>query len=363
MPFGPRIQCRQAASGVRPVAFAIIVLVALFASTAPVSAQNNQDSLVLVTGVALVGEIKSAVRGSVSFDNDELDVVEVDVEDITRLSSPSFFEVRDVFGGQFLGSLAAGDSGTVVVTAPGLADTLNLIDVVELLAIDRGFWARTNGYLDFGANVAQANSLSSVLLNGLAAYRGPKWGANVTMDGYHQRQTAESDDGVEFDQTTNRLSVGSTLSRYLALWAIQGSGDWEKNEELDLVSRVQFGLQGIYSLIENRSLELRTGAGLVNNTEAYVGEETVTSAELKVGVTLDIFDMGDVDVYTSFATFTNLNDEGRYRLNLDSRVSWEFVDDFTIGFTVLEQYDSRPGSDSAVKRDYQYGLTLGWTWS
>lgn len=324
---------------------------------------SAQDRVVLVTGVALEGEIKSARRGEVSFDNDELDVVEIDVEDITELTSPSFFEVTDVFGQQYLGSLVAGDSGTVVVTGPGTSQVLNLIDIVELLAIDDGFWARTNGYLDVGANVAQANSLSSFLIGGLAAYRGPRWGANVGIDGYRQRQTATADNGAKFEQTTNRLALSSTASRYFAQWAIQASADWEKNDELDLVSRVQFGLQGIYSLIENRSLEFRTGAGFVNNTEAYVGESTQTSAELKVGATLDIFDMGDVDLYTSLYTYTNLNEQGRYRVDLDGRISWEIIDDFTIGFTILERFDNRPPSEAAVKRDYQYGLTLGWSWS
>lgn len=360
MRFGHPIHSPRARHGVRIGALAIVLLGGLVASAVRVSAQ---DRVVLVTGVELEGEIQSARRGEVSFDNDELDVVEIDVEDITELTSPSFFEVTDVFGEQYLGSLVAGDSGTVVVTGPGTSQILNLIDIVELLSIDDGFWARTNGYLDVGANVAQANSLSSFLVGGLVAYRGPRWGANADIDGYWQRQTAEADDGATFTQTTNRLALGSTLSRYLARWAVQASGDWEKNDELELVSRVQFGAQAIYSLIENRSMEFRTGAGVVNNTEAYEGEDTQTSGELKVGATLDIFDMGDVDLYTSFYTYTNLNEKGRYRVDLDGRISWEMIDDFTIGFTILERFDNRPPSMAAVKRDYQYGLTLGWSWS
>jgi len=319
-----------------------------------------QDRMVLVTGVALEGEIKSARRGTLSFDNEELDVVEVDLVDVAELTSSRFFEVSDDTGTTYFGSLAAADSGTVVIAG---VVTLDLARIVEMIAFDNNFWGRTNGYLDIGASIAKANSLASLTIGALGAYRGPRWGLRLSTDGYWQRQETTGELGGVLVETTTRQSFNSSVSRYLARWAVQGSADWERNQELDLNSRFQVGVQGIYSLIENQALELRAGAGLVSNTENYVGEDVQTSGEVISGVALDIFDAGDVDLYTALTTYTNVNEGGRFRFALDGRVSWEIVEDFFIGFTVRENYDSRPPVDTGEKRDFRYGFSVGWSWS
>jgi hypothetical protein len=343
--------------------FAAIAGLSLTAMIGFAGGAAAQDRVVLVTGVALEGEIKSASRGTLSFDNDELDVVKVDLVDVAELTSPSFFEVSDDIGTIYYGSLEAADSGTVVVSGTGASVTLDLARIVEIIAFDNNFWGRTNGFLDIGASVAKANSLSSFTIGALAAYRGPRWGLRLSADGYWQRQKTIGELGGELIETTNRQSFSSSISRYLQRWAIQGSADWETNRELELDLRFQAGVQGIYSLIENQSLELRAGAGLVNNTEDYIGEKVQTTAEVIAGAALDIFDAGAVDVYTSLTTYTNLSERGRFRVALDGRVSWEVIDDFFIGLTVKENLDNRPPVETGAKRDFRYGFTVGWSWS
>jgi hypothetical protein len=73
-----------------------------------------------------------------------------------------------------------------------------------------------------------------------------------------------------------------------------------------------------------------------------------------------MFDVGNLDIYTQVDGYVSPAD-GRYRANLDGRISWEIVDDFFIGLNGIERYDSSPGVD-ASKRDFQYGFTVGWSW-
>ncbi len=73
--------------------------------------------------------------------------------------------------------------------------------------------------------------------------------------------------------------------------------------------------------------------------------------------------MGDTDVYATLATYTTPRDGGRFRINLDARIAWEIISNFTIGLNVIERYDSKPPSVDAPKRDYQYALSIGWSWS
>ena len=73
----------------------------------------------------------------------------------------------------------------------------------------------------------------------------------------------------------------------------------------------------------------------------------------------DAFDIGDLDVRTS-AIITPA-DGGRFRLNVDGRVSWEIFNDFVVGITVTERYDTEPPNADAG-RDFHYALTIGWSW-
>jgi hypothetical protein len=322
----------------------------------------GQDRMVIVNGISLNGEIKSASRGSVSFDHDELDVVSVDVEDVVTLVSPRFFEVHDVFGEIYRGSLQAADSGEVRIAGPSENATIRIINVVEILAFDDGFWGRTNGYLDVGANVARANFLRSLTLGTRLAYRGPKWGFTGSWDAYWQTQTTSAPEGTDFVDEARRVTLRTSGSRFLGPWTLQGSATGEKNDELNLESRLQLGLQGLYTFVENAAIELGAGGGLVSNTETFFGEETQNSAEVIIGGGLDIFDIGAVDIYARVQTFTNLNQD-RYRLNFDGRVSWEVIDDFYLNFNVNENLDSSPPTADAQKRDYRYGFSIGWSWS
>ncbi|HSM06235.1 MAG TPA: DUF481 domain-containing protein [Longimicrobiales bacterium] len=351
---GPR---RSRRPTLRFPALALLLLALIGARPA-----SAQDRVVLVTGVELEGEIKSASRGTLSFDNDELDVVKVDLVDVRALTSPSFFEVTDANGGVYRGSLEAADSGMVRIGGANGPAVVPLGSIVEILQFDATFWGRTSGFVDVGVNLTQANDLRSLSIGSRLAYRGPRWGWVASEDAYWQTQTTTIDTGEEFAEATRRISINGAVSRYFARWAVQGSADWERNDELDLESRFQFGAQGIYTLIENQALELKTGGGLVNNTEDYVDSDRQTTVEVIVGAGVDIFDLGDVDVYTRLQTYTNLN-EDRFRLSLDGRISWEVIDDFYLGLNVKENYDSSPPSAASAKRDFRYGFSIGWSWS
>ncbi len=349
-----------ASSGRSPL---VALLTCAFAlAAAPVSAQDS-DLVILRNGNPVLGEVKSLRRGSLSFDTEEMDVVEIDWEDVALLTSPLFFEVETSDGRQFFGSLESADTAVLVVVGEARSDTLAFPEVVEIGPIESGFWARTNGFVDVGSNIARANNLASVLLQGRFTYRGPKWGFDVFGDTYLQRSDVEDELGNTIEQRTSRASLQVGVNRFLgAKWVASAAGRGETNEELELDLRLLGILGGQYMIIRTQGLELSAGAGAAINDEQYVGEERATSAELVVNGVFDMFDVGDVDVFLGLDTYTNPKDE-RFRVNFDGRVQWEVIDDFFIGVTAATRLDSRPPSESASKVDYNYGISIGWSWS
>ncbi|UCF41124.1 MAG: DUF481 domain-containing protein [Gemmatimonadota bacterium] len=339
------------------------VFAALLLLPAPASAQVR-DTVVLRSGNPVIGEVQFLRRGSLSFDTDEMDVVKIDWDDIALLRSPAFFEVHLTSGRRLFGSLASAGTARLVVVGAARADTVPFQSVVEIDAIEKSFFARTNGFIDVGTNLARANRLASLLVKGRFNYRGPKWGFEITPESYWQRQQTVSDAGDTTTSTTSRNSATLAVNRQLtARWAVVGSGQAEQNTELELDLRLLGQLGGSYHFVRSQGLEVYIGAGASLNVEQYTGQERNNSGEALVVLGFDAFDVGDVDLYTNVTTYTNPFDGGRFRVNVDARIAWEIFNDFTVGLNVTERFDSQPPSDTAPKRDYQYAFSIGWSWS
>jgi hypothetical protein len=344
--------------------FATVLALVVTLSVHDSVAAQTADTVVLRSGNPVIGEVKSLRRGSLSFDTDEMDVVSIDWDDITFLTSGRFFEVQLSSGEEFYGSLAPADTAVLIIAGVSRADTVAFGEVVSIRPFDSGFFARTNGFIDLGTNIARANSLTSFFLNGQFNYRGPKWGFNVGGDFYRQRQETTDTAGQTTEQSTKRSSASLKGDRFLgAKWALSASGTVEENQELDLDGRFLGSLGGQFQAIRNQGIELAVFAGGTVNDEQFVGVPRNTTGELLLGGNFDMFDVGDLDLFTSLSTYTSPKDGGRIRVTFDLRLAWEFISDFNLGFTVVERYDSRPPSPDAANRDFQYSLTFGWSWS
>ncbi len=343
------------------IALVFVSVLAVVLST-PVRAQP--DTVILRSRNPVVGEVEYLKRGSLAFDTDEMDLVNIDWDDIAFVRSASFYEVILSSGARYFGSLSGADTGVLVVVGVGRSDTLAYRDVVEIASIEQGFFARTNGFIDLGTNLARANRLASLLVKGRFNYRGPKWGFDVTGESYWQRQESVGAAGDTTTQTTERNSAALSVNRrFGARWAIVGSGQIEQNQELELDRRLLGTLGGGFQLIRNQGIEWYVGAGGTINDERFTDEEPNTTAEAQVLTGFDAFDVGDVDIYTKVTTYSNPLGGGRFRMDIDARIAWEIFGDFTIGLNVTERFDSSPPSATAAKRDYQYALSVGWSWS
>jgi len=330
----------------------------------PALTNAQQDTVVLRSGNPVIGEVEFLKRGSLALDTEEMDVVHIDWDDIALLTSPSFFEVILTSGEKYFGSLASSDTAVLVITGLAQADTVPFPRVVQIEPIETSLWARTNGFIDIGSNMTRANSLKSILIKGRIDYRSPKWGGNIRAEAYGQRQRSVSSEGDTTTQTTSRTSASLSVNRFLrGMWSLVGQGEVEQNQELELDLRLLGVLAGSYQIIRNQGIEFSVGAGLAANHEQFVGEEDNNSAEAIVGAGFDAFDAGDIAIFTSLITYSNpLEEGGRIRVNFDGRVAWDVFGDFTLGFNITERFDSNPPSATASTRDYQYSLSVGWSW-
>jgi len=346
------------------LSFAVALAAAVTAVTAPGTYAQDLDRVVLRNGNPVVGEIEELRRGDLSVDTDEMSVVDIDWDDIASVTSNRIFEVTDVDGFQYFGRLEATDQeATLVVVLGPVADTLAFSEVVEMTYIGQGFFAKTKGFVDLGANITRANNLASLLLKGRFAFRGRLWDVDWNAETYFQRQETTTDAGEVFKEETSRNSTSVTVKRFFGgSWAATTTSDIEQNEELSLDNRLLLILRGEYFFIRNQNMELSGGLGGALNRETFTGEERTSSAEITAVATFDAFDIGDLDIMTSTSTFIAPGDGVRFRLNVDARLSWEIFNDFVVAFTATERFDSEPPTEDAG-RDFTYSLTIGWSWN
>ena len=344
------------------LSFAVVVAAVTAAVTAPGTYAQELDRVVLRNGNPVVGEIEELRRGDLSVDTEEMSVVAIDWDDIASVTTTRIFEVTDADGFQYFGRLEATDQeATLVVILGAIADTLAFSEVVEMTYIGEGFFAKTKGFVDLGFNITRANSLASLLLNARFAFRGRLWDVDWNTETYFQRQETTTDLGDTFEEQTSRASTSVSVKRFFGgSWAATTSTEVEQNEELSLDRRLLLILGGEYFLIRTQSIELSGGLGGALNNEKFTGEERTSSAEIAAATSFDAFDIGDFNIFTSVSTFINPTDT-RFRLNVDMRLSWEIFDDFTVSFNMTERYDSQPPTEDAG-RDFNYGLSLGWSW-
>ncbi len=345
------------------LSFAVAMAAATIAVAAPSTYAQEVGRVVLLSGNPVVGVIEELRRGDLEVDTDEMGDVAIDWDDIASVTTTRIFEVTDVNGFQYFGRLEATDQQRdLVVVLGAIADTLAFSDVVTMTFIGQGFFAKTKGFVDLGINATRANNLASLLLKGRFAYRGQLWDVDWNAETYFQRQETTTDVGEVFKEQTSRNSTSVTVKRLFGgSWAATATSDVEQNEELNLDSRLLLILRGEYYLIRSQSVEFSAGLGGALNLETFTGEERTSSAEITAVTTFDAFDIGDFDIMTTVSTFIAPAEEGRFRLNVDLRLSWEIFNDFEVGFTATERFDSQPPTVDAG-RDFTYGLTIGLSW-
>jgi hypothetical protein len=133
-------------------------LAGLLASTAYGAAKT--DVVVLKNGDRLTGDVEQLERGRLQLKTDDLGTVEIEWDKVASVAAIAPFDVDDMRGNRFLGSLVPGpQGGQLLVVWKGRTETVELLDVVRMRRLDTSFWRRLDGSLDVGASYTSASSL------------------------------------------------------------------------------------------------------------------------------------------------------------------------------------------------------------
>jgi hypothetical protein len=285
--------------------------------------------------------------------------IEVKWEDVTAIQSEFYFRVETSAGRRLFGSLELREDSDMLVVSGETTASVEYVDVVEIVPIEQNFWQRNDGSLSLGFSFTKGSDVAQLTFNWNNLYRternivNARWGTILTNKG-------------EGQPTTTRLDIVLTYYRLLRKkWTGNLTGAVQRNDELGLKRRFLFGAGTGLNAIKSNHNVLLLSVGIALNSELGTDTTKVThSAEGVLAANYSFFRYKSPksDISTSLNFFPSLTEKDRYRLDFDISYRQELVTDFFFDLSYYLNYDSKPTSADASKRDYGIVTSVGWSY-
>ncbi len=321
------------------------------------------DTVLLVNGNAITGEIKSLDFGVLSYSTDSMDTVSIDWEDIVSITTKQTLQVEVTDGTFYFGRLDSADDRFEIKVRTLSEDVdLSTSRIVKMTPIDaeESFWGRLDGSFSLGFDSEKSSQVTTLRTIADISYRTQAYrvGLNATLN------ITDQPGGGEEHETTNRAVIGGNYQRFRGnRWFTDWFGSWERHDELGIQSRYSAGgALGRYLIQTNQNLLSLTG-GPNFTTTSFIGDDESTGAvegriqvrylhrnlrpEAKVTFTSNIYPL--------------LEDLSKWRAQTDLIIRREFVTDLFFDVTLSHTYNNHPAT-GAENTDYTLTTSVGYSW-
>ena len=335
---------------------AAIIITMLIVSFQAVYAQK--DSIRFNNDDSMVGEIKKLNRNILTVEtNYSDDDFTIEWDGVKEIYTETYFLITLSNGARYNGYLHSQKDGYVAIQTDYGADVnVKMNDIVLLEDIKPGFWSQLDASIDVGIDVAKANNLQQLSIQGNVGYMAKRWQWNVNYNFLQSRQDSTSQ--------IKRTDGGTTFRYFLPHdWYPMISTEYLSNTEQQLKRRTtaKTGI-GKYVIHTNKAY-WGFSLGVNYNSELYTNnaEEDRNSWESFLGVELNLFNVGDLKLLTQIIAYPSLTESKRLRSDMKFDFKYDLPLDFYIKLGVTLNYDNQPATGSS-KTDYILHSGFGWEW-
>lgn len=315
------------------------------------------DSIIFNNNNYVVGQVKSMSRGVLMMETPYSDKdFAIELDGVKEIYCSTYFLITLTNGDRYYGNLkSTGPRSVVIMTDDGQEIEVKLNDIVIMNDVDQDFWSRLYASIDIGLNITKANDFRQVSMRSTAGYHAKRWDLNAA----YNNLTSIQENAENVERTDANIGYRYYLPKD---WYLISSITFLSNTEqrLDLRSTLNIGF-GKYLVHTNRKY-WSIGAGVNLNREQFSSDvNDRNSIESFFGSELNLFDVGDVDLFTRFLAYPSLTESDRWRtdFNFDTKYDLPYIDDFYVklGFTL--NYDNQP-VEGAEELDYIFHTGFGW---
>ena len=318
-------------------------------------AQN--DTIISRDNNVLNGEIKEMDRGVLTFETSYSDSdFKIEWLKIKMIISEQKFRIINTDGNRYYGSIKKDTIHNKIIIADkkqGFIVT-EIEDIVYLKQIDEGhIFDVMNLSLDLGYSFTKSNNLHQFNGSLNADYYRNKWGIAISTNSIQNYQ----DDAPKINRFTGNIDFKFFLRNDFFISAI---GDYFSNTEQQLNLRSTYNLSVGHYFIRTNKVYFNSSIGIAYNFENYVeGIQNVESFEGSVKVEYNMFDMGDLNMFTNITAYPSFTEKGRFRLVSNLTAKYDLPRDFYIKGSYDYNYDNKP-VEGATESDYVFTFGIGW---
>ena len=326
--------------------------------TSAIYAQN--DSILLKNNNIIVGELKKMDRGVLTIETSYSDSdFSIEWAEVIGIRTETHFIVSLIDGGRYSTTLHSeeGNLSKIRINPSSGESFIDISEIVFLRSYNTSFISRISASIDVGYSLTKASNLRQFTARSNISYASDHWSGEIT---YNALKTTQDDvDDV------NRTDANVTFNYFLPFDVfLIVAGYFLKNNEmkLDLRSNIKAGL-GYYFVKTNVSY-FSANAGLAYNNEQYTDPtiETRNSTEAYLGLELNLFDIGDLNLLTSVIAYPSLTESGRFRTDFKLDVKYDLPFDLYVKAGTTYNYDNQP-VEGASDSDYVLMTGFGWEWN
>lgn len=327
----------------------------LFFLLLPSSVYSQKDSILLKNGDLIVGEIKGLSNGVLTIETpySKSDFT-IEWSGVKKVHSQSKFLISLSDGSRVNGTISSTDSVNVQITdMEQKVSTVHIDNLVYLKGIKSKFWSRFRANVDLGISFTKANNLKQLSLRSGFGYVADRW----QLDGYINLLNS-SQDSIN---PTKRNEGGISYKYFLQKdWYLAASISLLSNTEQALNLRTTGKLgAGKYFVHTNRAY-WGAGAGLSFNKESFTNSTPArNSLEGYFGTELNMFDIGDLSLFTNIYFYPSFTESGRWRSDFQFDAKYDLPLDFYIKAGITMNYDNQPAV-AGKDLDYVTQFTIGW---
>ena len=317
------------------------------------------DSLIFKAGTYMIGEAKTMDRNVLTFKTKYSDSdFKIEWDGISEIYTDTYFLITLTDGSRYNGTLKSVEPGIIsIITDEGEEVITPHNDVVWLDDKDKGFWSQLYFSIDIGFDLTKANNLTQLSTRSTLGYVAERW----SIDAFYSTLNSTQDNVEAISRSDGGVGYKYFLPKD---WYPLLSFDFLSNTEQKLDLRTSWKLGMGKFVLHTNSAYWGFSLGANNNNEQFTDEtESRNSWEGFLGTELNLFNIGNLNLYTKLIAFPSFTDSGRWRSDFNFNVKYEmpFDDDFYIKLSTTVNYDNMP-AENGSELDYVFHTGFGWEW-
>lgn len=323
-----------------------------------ISFSQNTDTLYLINGQILRGNIKNINLGVIAIDDIDLNTIKVKQNKIKAVKTVHRFKVETTNQKIYYGSLGISkeEGHTTVEVSDTEKVDLKFAEINTMLPLEQKFFNRLDGNMTAGFSFTKSTSIGQINLSSQVKY--------VTQSFQNQLNlsTIGSIDSNSFSRDNETAELFSEYSLNTK-WFLAGLLGYQRNLELSISSRLQEMVGAGNKLIVRKNLQLLAISGLTFNQEkSTTGVYNGMLIEVPLMLRFDLFQFKNpnLQISTTQTTYIGLTQFGRVRFSGNTSISYELIHDFSLSFNIYNNYDNQP--PSATTSNIDYGIVIGLTY-